>query len=175
MTRYLKLAVSRAILLAMSGGCGDDGSMSGDGALGDGSGGPDPAELACDEVAEPGTPIAAVEARDATAPEVTIGAEPYLVSLPAGGTGYVRLVTDEPETLAILFFRSTGVLSALYFDDADFAFDVTSAGEDTFCPSDIPEHFDIDLEDPGTYYLELTAASDAWLFVAGGVGHGHME
>jgi hypothetical protein len=158
----------------VAGGCGDDGSGVTDaGPTMDA--GPDPAELACMETAEPGTPIAATETRDmATTPLVAIGAEPYLVTLPASGTGYLRLETDEPEEIAILFFAGSGALTGIY-DASGTALSITSAGAVSFCPSELPEHFDVDFETAGTYFLELTSAADVWLLVSGGEGHAHME
>ena len=133
----------------------------------------DPAEHACEEVTEAGTPVTAVDVRDATAaPLVEIGAEPYLVTLPASGTGYVRLVTDAPEEAAILFFDGSNVLTEVY-DEAGTALGVTSAGENTFCPTDIPEHFDFDFEAMGAHYLELTSARAVWLLVSEAEGHAH--
>jgi hypothetical protein len=161
-----------ALLIVAAVGCGDDGTSMD--AAGDTSAEPEPAELACMEVEEAGTPIAAGEMRDSSAPEVTIGAEPYLVSLPVAGTGYLRVVTDAPEEPAILFFQTSGVLTDIY-DDEDTALGVTSAGENPFCAAAIPEHFDLDFEVAGTHYIELTAASETWLLISGAEGHAHME
>lgn len=148
----------------------DTDSPAADGGVGDASQ-PDPAESACLEEGEPGTPVAATETRDSTTPEVVAGAEPYLVSLPPTGTGYLRVRADAAGEEVILFFEATGVLTNVY-GEADAALGVVSAGPNPFCAEAQPEHHDVDFEAPGTYYLELTAGSDVWLLVLGAEGHG---
>jgi hypothetical protein len=152
--------------------CGDD-SSAGDAATSADAARPDPAELACGEITEPGTPITAGGAADATAPLVEIGAEPYLVAVPPRGSGFVRVVTTSPETPAIAFFRATGVLTRVLGADGTTELPLASAGPDPFCDVDLPAHFDLDFETAGTYYLELTSASDAWFFLSSAEGHAH--
>ena len=134
---------------------------------------PDPAMLACDEVGETPTDVTAASARDATAPEIAFSGEPVQVALPSGASGFVRVVTDEPEELGILLFDQTDALAAIWHEDASTM--PVSAGEDPFCPDEIPEHFDVDFEEPGTYYLELgpTSTDSVWMILSGAAGHGH--
>lgn len=161
------------LLVLVSSACGDDDSVARDAATSTDAAAPDPAELACAEIVEAGTPIAAGGSADATAPLVEIGAEPYLVALPARGSGFVRVVTTAPETPAIAFFRATGVLTRVLGADGSTELPLASAGPDPFCDVDLPEHFDLDFETAGTYYLELTSASDAWFFLSSAEGHAH--
>lgn len=133
----------------------------------------DPAMLACDEVGETPANVTAASARDASAPQISFTGEPVQVALPAGASGFVRVVTDEPEELGILLFDQTDALAAIWHDDVSMA--PVSAGEDPFCPDEIPEHFDVDFEEAGTYYLELGPAStdSVWMILSGAAGHGH--
>lgn len=160
-------------LLIVASACGDDHAVVRDAATSTDAAAPDPAELACAEILEDGTPIDAGAAADATAPLVEIGAEPYLVSLRSSGSGFVRVVTTTPETPAIAFFRATGVLTRVLAADGTTALPLASAGPDPFCDVDLPEHFDLDFETAGTFYLELTSASDAWFFFSSADGHAH--
>jgi hypothetical protein len=184
----LRMVLCIPALALVLGACGDDDSMvrdSGaspsDSGLGPADSGPgpsdageeDPAEAACEEIAAPGDPIAAGAVADATAPLVTIGAEPYLVTLPASGSGFVRVVTTEAETTAIAFFRASGVLTRILEADGSTEVTLMSAGANEFCMTDIPEHFDLDFETAGAFYLELTSASDAWFFLSSAEGHAH--
>lgn len=143
-------------------GCGDDHDDE-----------PDPAMLACDELGESPREVTAADAREATAPQIAFDGEPVRVSLPAGAAGYVRVVTDEPEELGILLFDQTDALAAIWFEDTSMA--PISAGENPFCPDEIREHFDVDFEEQGTYYLELgpTASDSVWMILSGAEGHGH--
>jgi hypothetical protein len=133
----------------------------------------DPAALACDEVDEVGTPIMAADVADATAPTVAIGAEPYRVTLPASGTGYVRVETVAEETAAIGLFQLSGALVRVLEADATTELAVTSAGAVAACPALIPEHFDLDFDGPGVRYFELTSAEPVWMLLADAEGHGH--
>ncbi|MFW5926281.1 MAG: hypothetical protein ACOCV4_08955 [Myxococcota bacterium] len=131
----------------------------------------DPAEHACEEAAEAGAPLTA-GADMAGAPTVQIGDEPYLVQLPAGSSGFVKLETDAPGEEVILFFQTTDVLAEVY-DAAGEPLGIPSAGPNAQCPEDLPEHFDVDLTEAGTYFLELgpTATDEAWLLVSDAAGH----
>jgi hypothetical protein len=169
----------RATLLATAlAACGDDSAprdaATVDSGATDGST-PDPAAAACEEIDEPGSAITAGAAADDTAPIVEIGAEPYRVTLPASGSGFARVVTTEPETTAIAFFRASGVLTRILESDGATEVPLASAGANEACEADIPEHFDLDFEEPGTYYLELTSASAPWFFLSSAEGHAHMQ
>jgi hypothetical protein len=138
---------------------------------------PDPAMVACDEASDEAVVVDAVEDRTAAAPEVPFDGPPHRVRLPAGAAGYVRVVTTDPETPAILFLGAPDVVAGLYFGDGELA--LVSAGANRFCEDTIPEHFDADLEEPGTYYVALgpTADDTAWILLRHGDGHGdtHAE
>lgn len=148
-------------LLAMLSGCHahDDGDV---------------ALEACDERAEAGTPITAATDATADAPEVVIGDEPYLVTIPDGSTtGYLRLEIEAPETFAIIFAGDADVVTGLYRleDGTPATYPLTSAGALDACPDDLKEHFDVDFETAGTYLIELTSVQPAWLFLSDGAGH----
>lgn len=134
----------------------------------------DPAQLACDETDEAGTEIAASTARDETAPEIEIGAEPYAVALSASDRTYVRIEADE-DTEAILLLGAEHVVTALYHEDAEE--EIASAGANASCPDEIPEHYDLELHEPGTYFIELapSAVDSVWLLLSGAAGHGHSD
>lgn len=133
----------------------------------------DPAVHACEQVAEAAAELTASASPDDTAPELAFDGEPVRVALPAGMAGYVRVVTDAPEELGILFFDRTEVLNGIVHEGASLP--ATSAGANAFCPDEIPEHFDVDFEEPGTYFLELgpTATDEVWMILSDAGGHGH--
>jgi hypothetical protein len=139
-----------------------------------GGGEEDPAEHACEHAGMAGTPVTAAAAADASAPALELDGEPVAVALPAGAAGFVRIVTTEPETAGILFFDATDVLAAVRTADGT-ELPVTSAGANEICPTEIPEHFDIDFETPGSYFIELgpTVSNGAWVIPSGGEGHAH--
>jgi hypothetical protein len=146
------------------------------GGCGGGGGEEDPAEHACEHVGMAGTAITASAMRDASAPMIAFTGDPYTVTLPTGATGFVRVVTTEPETAGIMLFDAADVLAGIQ-TQGGMALTITSAGADEFCPTDIPEHFDIDFETVDTFFVELgpTASNRTWLILASGEGHVHME
>lgn len=143
--------------------CGDGGEME--------ENEEDPAEHACEEAAEAGAAFSA-GADMSGAPPVQIGDAPYLVQLPAGSSGFVKIETDAPGEEVILFFQATDVLAEVY-DMAGEPLGVPSAGPNALCPADLPEHFDVALAEAGTYFLELgpTGTDEAWLLVSDAAGH----
>lgn len=172
-SRITGLALAGLVALAAS-ACDDGTAGPGE----DGGVEVDPAEVACESVAGVTVPIVAAEDHPGSSPgldpesvpEVLHGADPYRVTMPASGTGYLRLVTTEADEELVLFLGSTSVLTEVY-DETGAALGVVSAGANPFCESDIPDHFDLDFRDPGTYFLELTSAADVWLLLSEGEGH----
>jgi hypothetical protein len=133
---------------------------------------PDPAELACEETDEAGSEVTAATERDETAPEVEIGGEPYTVALSADEPTYLRVEVTE-DTAAILLLGTEDAVTALYHEQEEE--ELSSAGPDEFCADEIPEHFDVDLHEPGTYFIELapSAQPEVWLLLLNAEGHGH--
>lgn len=133
----------------------------------------DPAAHACEQVAEAASELTASMSPDETAPELGMDGEPVRIALPPASAGYVRVVTDAPEELGILFFDRTEVLGAILHEGGSLP--LTSAGANGFCPDEIPEHFDVDFEEAGTYFLELgpTATDEVWMILSDAGGHGH--
>jgi hypothetical protein len=131
---------------------------------------PDPAELACDEVDEAGEHIEASTERDDSAPEIELGGEPYTVALSDTEPTYVRIEISE-DTPALLLLGTEDAVAALYHEDDEE--ELVSAGPAEQCADEIPEHFDIDFHEAGTYYVELapSASSTVWLLLARADGH----
>jgi hypothetical protein len=162
-------------LALMLGACGDDDhdGHDHDGAAGAGSE-EDPAALACEERDEAGDAITAATARDDSAPEIAIDGEPRTVTLPDGEAGYVRVEIEE-DTLALLLLQAENVVTGLYHGDEEE--ELVSAAAVDACAQDIPEHFDVDFHEAGTYYLRLgpSALPEVWLLLADAEGHADHE
>lgn len=153
-----------AFAVAIAAGCGS----------GDEHGAGDPAELACDETTEAGTSIEAATTRDDAAPELELGGEPYTVALSETEPTYVRVEIAE-DAAALLLLDTEDVVTALYHGDEEE--ELVAAGPVERCEEDIPEHFDVDFHESGTYYLELapSAADTVWLLLLDAAGHGHDD
>lgn len=152
------------LLFAMLTACGDDESEP--------NAGEDPAEHACEHVTEEATELTAGEARDETAPRVELGEEPYSIALDDSEPRYVRFEIDE-HAEAILFASAEDVVTGLYHEDDEESLE--SAGANEHCEDEIPEHFDLDLHEAGTYYLRLgpSALADVWVMLTEAGGHAH--
>lgn len=131
---------------------------------------PDPAELACEEIDEVGETIEAPTTRDDRAPEIELSGEPQTVTLSETEPTYVRIEIAE-DTAAILLLGTEDAVAGLYHGDEEE--ELVSAGPVEHCAEDIPEHFDVDFHEAGTYYLELapSAASTLWLLLSEAAGH----
>jgi hypothetical protein len=131
----------------------------------------DPEEEACDRATDPseGTPIIAAQARD-SAPALELSEEPYLVELEQGTRGYVRLTGPVD---ALLFVAQADAVTSLTLEGT--MTDVLPEGAPVEqCSDDIPEHFDLELEETGDYSLELTTADPPlWLVYTTAEGHAH--
>jgi hypothetical protein len=160
MKNALRWAVVVAAVAALT-GCGDDPEE---------AAAPDPAELACDEVDEAGESIEGSTERDESAPEIELGGEPYTVALSGSEPTYVRVEVSE-DTPALLLLGTEDAVAALYHEDDEE--ELLSAGPAEHCADEIPEHFDVDFHESGTYYLELapSASSTVWLLLSGAAGH----
>lgn len=134
----------------------------------------DPEVHACEQVEAATTALEASATRDDTAPEVEISGAPYLIALPVGAPGYVR-VEISGDTAALAFTLDTDVLVNLYHGDTEEG--VTPAGANEACADDLEEHFDLDFHVAGTYYLELgpTASDSAWVLLMSAEGHVHED
>lgn len=156
--------VALAVALALGAGCGSDHAHD--------EGSPDPAELACEETAEEGTSLEAGSARDDSAPEIELGGEPYTVTVSDTAPTYVRVEIAD-HAVALLLVDAEDAVTALYHGDEEE--ELVSGGPVEACADDIPEHFDIDFHEAGTYYIELSpsAAGTVWLLLSDAAGHGH--
>lgn len=133
----------------------------------------DPAEHACEHRAEAGTAITAGPDVDSGA-AITIGEEPYTVTLPDQAAGFVS-VEVTGDTPVLLFLGTADVAAELYHDGT--AEGLPEPGPVDQCADDIPEHYDLDLHEAGTYTLELgpAAVSEVWLMLMSAEGHAHEE
>jgi hypothetical protein len=131
----------------------------------------DPAEHACEHVGQAGTPIQGADTRSADAPEIAQAETPYEVALSRSAPVYVRLVGPAD---GLLFSNPSQIVNGLYFESST-ATELPEGAPNEFCPSDVPEHFDLALEQAGNYYLELapSAVASVWLLHTSAEGHGH--
>lgn len=148
-------------LLALA-ACGDDGHGHEDELE-------DPSEHACEHASESGRAVTASEFVE-TAVMLALGDEPATVALVPGTAGYVAL---EAPAEALLFAGHADVVTGLSLNGEEI--DLPSPTPNEFCPNDIPEHYDLDLEEPGAYVLKLGPAGvgSVWLVYTAAAGHGH--
>jgi hypothetical protein len=141
-------------------------SACGDGESSDEHAEEDPAEHACLHAGEAGSSVAASETPE-DAPLLELGDEPYTVTLVPGTAGYVEL---EAPAEALLFAGTADVVSGLSFDGADI---LPEGSPNEFCDAEIPEHFDLDLDEPGDYVLRLgpSGVDSVWLMYLSAEGH----
>lgn len=131
----------------------------------------DPEVHACEHVGEAGTAVTA-GADTASAPAIAVGQEPYTVTLVDGAAGYVSVEVTE-DTPALLFVGTADVAANLWHGDEEEGLPEPSPNE--LCAEDIPEHFDLDFHEAGTYYLTFgpAAVSEVWLMLSSAEGHAH--
>jgi hypothetical protein len=155
--------LAKVLLAAVLGGCGSDDEPD---AIAE-----DPAEHACEHVTVVGTTVEAAPERSA-APTIAISESPYTVELVTSGPGYLRI---QGPLEALLFVGTADVLNALYHADA-IETELPEASPNEFCASEIPEHFDLDLHETDSFYLELgpAAVPRVWLLLSSAVGHAHQ-
>jgi hypothetical protein len=130
----------------------------------------DPAEHACEQVNATGTAVTAGDSR-ATATEITASEVPYTVTLVAGAPSFLKIPSGGD---ALLFTEATGVVTAMYLEQETTSL-LAPPEPNEKCPSEIPEHFDLELETSGTYYVELAPAAtpSVWLALVDASGHAH--
>jgi hypothetical protein len=135
--------------------------------------GEDPEVHACEHVSEGGTAITA-GADTASAPGIAVGDEPYTVTLVDSAPGYLSIEISE-DTPALLFMGTADVAATLWHGEEEEG--LPDPAPNDLCPDDIPEHFDLDFHEAGTFYLELgpAAVSDVWLYLSSAEGHAHEE
>lgn len=128
----------------------------------------DPAAHACEELGSGESITASAEPESAPA---LVHGEGHTVALVSGGVGYVSIEADAAEEL-LLFADTADVVTGLWLDGAELTLPTGSPNED--CPTEIPDHFDLDLE-VGTYVLQLgpAAVDSVWLMLSEAAGHGH--
>jgi hypothetical protein len=131
----------------------------------------DPAEHACEQAGTAGTALDGAAARGADIAELVQADTPYTVSLDQAAPVYVRL--SGPAN-GLLFSAPADVVSALYFETGAVN-ELPQGAPNEFCPDAVPEHFDLALEQTGTYYVELgpAAVDSAWLLYGSAEGHAH--
>jgi hypothetical protein len=128
----------------------------------------DPAQHACEQVNEPGSSITAGDTR-ANAPLIAPAEQPYTVELVTGQSSFLQIAGG---TDALLFSKATGAVVGLFHEQsADNS--LPSPLPNQRCPTEIPEHFDLALDQSGSYYLELAPAaiSSIWLALTDAAGH----
>jgi hypothetical protein len=130
----------------------------------------DPAEHACEHIAEAGTAVAAGADR-AGAPALTIAEEPYTVTLLSGAPGFVKI---EGPLEGLLFAGTADVVTALFHGDSTDD-ELPAASPTAFCSAEIPEHYDLDLHESGPFYVQLGPAQvpDVWLMLIDAGAHAH--
>lgn len=131
----------------------------------------DPEAHACEHAADAGTTVVA-GADAASAGAIAIGEEPYTVTLVDGAAGFVA-VEVTGDTPALLFLGTADVAASLWHGDEEVG--LPSPAPNDLCPDDIPEHYDLDLHEAGTWTIELgpAAVADVWLLLSSAEGHGH--
>ncbi len=132
--------------------------------------GSDPAALACSKVAEPGAAVTPGADR-ASAPVISPGDAPVTVTLSPSAEGYLRI--DGPEDL-LLFSELSGVVTGL-FQDQETSDMLPQKSPNSDCPTDILEHYDLELESAGPWYVRVgpSTVDKAWLMLTEASGHGH--
>jgi hypothetical protein len=128
----------------------------------------DPAQHACEQVNELGTAVTAGDTR-ANAPLIAPSEQPYTVTLVAGESSFLQISGG---TDAVLFSKATGAVIGLFHEQSVDNL-LPSPLPNQSCPTEIPEHFDLALDQGGSYYLELAPAaiSSIWLALTDAGGH----
>jgi len=131
----------------------------------------DPGEHACEVVGDAGTRVAAA-ATPEDGEELEPSETPYTIQLVDGAPGYVTLHGGED---ALLFVEEENIVNGLFHED-DLDTDLLEAGTpNEFCETEIPEHFDLELEAAGHYHLQLgpAAVDEVWVVYLGAEGPTH--
>jgi hypothetical protein len=133
--------------------------------------GEDPAEHACEHAGHAGTAITAA-ATAAEAPLISVGEEPYTVTLVEGAESFVAI---QAPLEALLFAAPASIVTGLYEGESGTNDLLAQPAPNEFCASDIPEHWDLDLEGNSKYVLRLAPAAvpSVWLLLQAATGHSH--
>lgn len=132
----------------------------------------DPSVHACEMVGDPGTAVTAAATLEDATPDLAVDGAPYTVTLVDGAPGYVGIeVTGD--TPALLFMGLADVVAELHGPDGA-AVGLPDPAPVDAC-AEIPEHYDLDLHEAGTWVLELgpAAVADVWLLLHEADGHAH--
>jgi hypothetical protein len=131
----------------------------------------DPSAHACEHIAESEATLPGGNTTE-NAVVIPVDGEPYTVTLQDAIPSYLS-VHIEAATEAVLFAGTADVVSALY--NGDEAVPLPAPAPNAECPEDIPEHFDLDFDTVGTWYLQLgpAAVTEVWLSLAPAEGHAH--
>lgn len=131
----------------------------------------DPGQHACESFGDEGSRVSAAD-DSSDAPEMQPRETPYTIELVDGAAGYVTL---RGELQALLFAGEQDVVTGLFHED-DLDTDLLGEGTpNAFCELDIPEHFDLELEEAGNYRLQLgpAAIGELWVVYIDAEGHAH--
>lgn len=133
----------------------------------------DPGEHACEVFGDEGTRVTASEVAE-DSPELESGEQPYSIELVDGAAGFVKLHGGGD---ALLFVEEENVVTGLFAEDALDTDLLPSGAPNEFCESDVKEHFDLELEGAGYYYLQLgpSALDSVWVVFIGAEGHAHED
>ncbi len=133
----------------------------------------DPMEHACEHAAELGAAVTAGADR-ASAPVFSISEEPSTVTLVSGATGYLK-VEVTGDTAALLFAGTADVVTGL--SEGETPAILPTGAPNERCADDIPEHFDLDFHEAGSWYIEVgpAAVDSVWLLLTSAEGHAHDE
>jgi hypothetical protein len=132
----------------------------------------DPEAHACETVGAGGA-LTAGAAPDDTAPALPIGEAGYVVTLVDGAPGYLKVDVAEPETAALLFLDTADVVTGLWFEATEETLPAGAPNDQ--CATEIPEHFDLDFHEAGTWYIQVgpAAVTEAWMLLHDAAGHVH--
>jgi hypothetical protein len=130
----------------------------------------DPAVHACEMVGSPGTAIDAAEERD-MAPSLVVDEQPYTVALPRMKDGYLELLGPMD---ALLFAAPANIVTGLFEASGTVNLLPTASPNDR-CPTQIPEHWDLELTTADRFHLKLgpAAVDSVWLMLTDAADHGH--
>lgn len=131
----------------------------------------DPAVEICDALSAAGTAITAAETREA-APALTVGDTAFEVSLPVQKTSWLK-ITAAGDTPVLFAASAKEVVNGLYFGDQQ-----KTLGEGAplaECADRAPEHFDLDLDTAGDWFIELAPAAISSVRVVAGAGEDHAD
>jgi hypothetical protein len=92
--------------------------------------------------------------------------EPWTITLPEGQPGWLRFELPEPAFLR-LYVDQPGVAADLVLESNPMGLPYPVPVE--ACAQDIPEHFRLNLDQPGVYHLELapTDGAQLWMMLMG--------